>query len=67
MAEKVSAKFSVRPAAIGDGYRIVYFPVGAPQIQINYIFATEGEANSWILSQSAEWLQRFGGRGAEFS
>jgi len=66
MAEKAPAKFSVRPAAVGDGYLVVYFPAGAPQMQINYIFTTEGEANNWIASESADWLQRFGSRGAGF-
>jgi len=64
MTEKAAAKFSVRPATVGDGYMVRYFPTGAPQMQISHIFATEGEANNWIASESADWLQRFGSSGA---
>ena len=34
-------------------------------MQINYIYATEAEANNWIASESADWLHRFGSRGVD--
>ena len=51
-----SAAFSIRPAKLGPGWRVV---IELPTNSVQYIggFETEQEAADWVKHQSGDWIK----------